>query len=44
VLHTDRVHELRLPLSRTPIASARRATVLSSGINQQAAGLRLAIE
>jgi 3-oxoacyl-(acyl-carrier-protein) synthase len=44
VLHTDRVHELRLPLSRTPIASARRATVLSCGINQQAAGLRLAIE
>jgi 3-oxoacyl-(acyl-carrier-protein) synthase len=44
VLHTNLVQKLRLPLSRMPIASARRAVVLSCGINQQAAGLRLAIE
>jgi 3-oxoacyl-(acyl-carrier-protein) synthase len=44
VLHTDCVHKLRLPLTKTPLASARRAIVLSCGINQQAVGLRLAIE
>ena len=44
VLHTDRAHRLRVSHSRTPIADARRAIVLSCGINQQAAGLRLAIE
>ena len=43
VLHADRSTELRLPLSRTPITGAGRAIVLSCGLNQQAAGLRLAI-
>jgi len=44
VLHAD--HSVRLPLSlsRTPIPGARRAIVLSCGLNQQAAGLRLAIQ
>ncbi|MGH7983453.1 MAG: beta-ketoacyl synthase N-terminal-like domain-containing protein [Candidatus Udaeobacter sp.] len=43
VLHADPAIALRLPLSRTPMARARRAIVLSCGLNQQAAGLRLAI-
>src|SRR5262249_47762441 len=43
VLHADPAIALRLPLSRTPIKRARRAIVLSCGLNQQAAGLRLAI-
>ena len=44
VLHADQRVPLRLPLSRTPIPSARRAIVLSCGLNQQAAGLRMAIQ
>ena len=44
VLHADQSVPLRLPLSRTPIPSARRAVVLSCGLNQQAAGLRMAIQ
>src|SRR6478672_3987482 len=44
VLHADHSVRLRLSLSRTPIPSARRAIVLSCGLNQQAAGLRLAIQ
>ena len=44
VLHADRSIRLRLSFSRTPIPSARRAIVLSCGLNQQAAGLRLAIQ
>jgi len=44
VLHADQNVPLRLPLSRTPIPSARRAIVLSCGLNQQAAGLRMAIQ
>ena len=44
VLHADRSVPLRLPHSRTPIPSARRAIVLSCGLNQQAAGLRLVIQ
>jgi 3-oxoacyl-(acyl-carrier-protein) synthase len=44
VLHADRSVRLRLSLSRMPIASARRAIVLSCGLNQQTAGLRLAIQ
>jgi 3-oxoacyl-(acyl-carrier-protein) synthase len=44
VLHADHAGRLRLSLSRTPIPSARRAIVLSCGLNQQAAGLRLAIQ
>jgi len=44
VLYADQSVPLRLPLSRTPIPRARRAIVLSCGLNQQAAGLRMAIE
>ncbi len=43
VLHADLNISLRLSRSRMPIPGARRAIVLSSGINQQIAGLRLAI-
>jgi len=43
VLHADPAIGLRLSLSRTSVAGARRAIVLSCGVNQQAAGLRLAI-
>ena len=43
VLHADHGARLRLSLSRMPVASARRAIVLSCGLNQQAAGLRLGI-
>src|SRR6266700_101116 len=44
VRHADHSVPLRLSFSRTPIPSARRAIVLSCGLNQQAAGLRLAIQ
>jgi 3-oxoacyl-(acyl-carrier-protein) synthase len=44
VLHADSVVLLRLPRARMPIPGTRRAIVLSCGLNQQAAGLRLAIE
>jgi 3-oxoacyl-(acyl-carrier-protein) synthase len=43
VLHADPATSLRLSLSRTPVAGARRAIILSSGLNQQVAGLRLAV-
>jgi 3-oxoacyl-[acyl-carrier-protein] synthase II len=43
VLHADRGVSLRLSVSRTTLANARRAIVLSCGLNQQAAGLRLAV-
>jgi 3-oxoacyl-(acyl-carrier-protein) synthase len=43
VLHAGAAVSLRLPRSRTPIAGASRAIVLSCGLNQQVAGLRLAI-
>jgi 3-oxoacyl-(acyl-carrier-protein) synthase len=43
VLHADSSVSLRLSRSRTPISNAQRAIVLSCGLNQQAAGLRLAI-
>jgi 3-oxoacyl-(acyl-carrier-protein) synthase len=43
VLHVDPNISLRLSLSRMSVAGARRAIVLSSGVNQQIAGLRLAI-
>jgi 3-oxoacyl-(acyl-carrier-protein) synthase len=43
VLHADSTVPLRLARSRTPIPSARHAIVLSCGLNQEAAGLRLAI-
>jgi 3-oxoacyl-(acyl-carrier-protein) synthase len=42
VLHADPAIALRLSLSRTSVPGARRAIVLSCGVNQQAAGLRLA--
>jgi hypothetical protein len=35
---------LRLSLSRMSLAGARRAIVLSCGVNQQVAALRLAIQ
>ena len=44
VLHAQPAVELRLPLSRTTLPGAHRAIVLSCGLNQQAAGLRLAIQ
>jgi 3-oxoacyl-(acyl-carrier-protein) synthase len=44
VLHADSAVSLRLPRARMPIPGARRAIVLSCGLNQQAAGLRLGIE
>jgi hypothetical protein len=44
VLHVDHSVGLRLSFSRTPVPSARRAIVLTCGLNQQAAGLRLAIQ
>ncbi len=43
VLHADLNISLRLSLSRMSLAEARQAIVLSSGVNQQVAGLRLAI-
>ncbi len=43
VLHADSNVSLRLSRSRTPISNAQRAIVLSCGLNQQAAGLRMAI-
>ena len=43
VLHAGAPVSLRLPRARTPIAGARRAIVLGCGLNQQVAGLRLAI-
>ena len=42
VLHADSHTSLRLSYSRTPVPGARRAIVLGCGLNQQAAGLRLA--
>ena len=44
LLHAGRSVALRLSLSRTPVPTARRAIVLSCGLNQQTAGLRLAIQ
>src|SRR5436309_678039 len=41
VLHADPAISLRLARSRMPVARARRAIILSSGVNQQVAGLRL---
>jgi 3-oxoacyl-(acyl-carrier-protein) synthase len=43
VLHADPDISLRLSLSRMPVTTAHRALVLGSGVNQQVAGLRLAI-
>jgi 3-oxoacyl-(acyl-carrier-protein) synthase len=42
VLHAGSSVSLRLPRSRRPIPNAQRAIVLSCGLNQQAAALRLA--
>jgi len=43
VLHASRGVSLRLSVSRTTLANAHRAIVLGCGVNQQAAGLRLAL-
>jgi 3-oxoacyl-(acyl-carrier-protein) synthase len=43
VLHPNPATSLRLSRSRVPLSKARCAIVLSSGVNQQVAGLRLAI-
>jgi 3-oxoacyl-(acyl-carrier-protein) synthase len=43
VLHADSNISLRLSRSRMFVAGARRAIVLSSGVNQQVAAVRLAI-
>jgi hypothetical protein len=43
VLHADPAISLRLARSRMAVAGARRAIILSSGVNQQVAGLRLAL-
>ena len=43
VLHADPAISLRLARSRMAVAGARRAIVLSCGVNQQVAGLRMAI-
>jgi 3-oxoacyl-(acyl-carrier-protein) synthase len=43
VLHADRNVPLRLSRSRMSLPHVRRAIVLGCGVNQQAAGLRLAI-
>ena len=44
VLHADLNISLRLSRSRMSVVGARRAIVLSSGINQQVAAVRLAIQ
>jgi 3-oxoacyl-(acyl-carrier-protein) synthase len=44
VLHAHSAVTVRLSHSRTSMPRARRAIVLSCGLNQQAAGLRLAIQ
>src|SRR6266581_3398028 len=44
VLHAQSAVTMRLSHSRTSMPGARRAIVLSCGVNQQAAGLRLAIQ
>ncbi|HZR05581.1 MAG TPA: beta-ketoacyl synthase N-terminal-like domain-containing protein [Candidatus Udaeobacter sp.] len=43
VLHVDPNTSLRLSRSRTSVQGAREAIILSSGVNQQVAGLRLAL-
>ena len=43
VLHADSAISLRLARSRMTVAGARRAIILNSGVNQQVAGLRLAL-
>ena len=43
VLHADSAISLRLARSRMTVARARRAIILNSGVNQQVAGLRLAL-
>ena len=44
VLHVNGAVTSGISLAHTPLASARRALALSCGLNQQAAGLRLAIQ
>jgi len=42
-LHVEPNSSLRVSFSRMPVSGARRAIALSSGVNQQVAGVRLAI-
>ena len=44
LLHATPTIPLRVPASRMPLATAQHAIVLSSGLNQQNAGLRLSIQ
>jgi 3-oxoacyl-(acyl-carrier-protein) synthase len=44
VLHADPSTSLRLSFSRMSVDGPRRGIILSSGVNQQVAGLRLAID
>ena len=44
VLHAPSAVSLRISHRRTPLPGARRALVLSSGLNQQTGGLRLALQ
>lgn len=44
VLHADPTASLRLSLSRTTLAGAHQGIVLSCGVNQQVAGLRMTIQ
>lgn len=43
LLHVTSTIPLRIPVSCTALSKARHAIVLSSGVNQQVAGLRLSI-
>ena len=43
LLHVTSMIPLRIPVSCTALSKARHAIVLSSGVNQQVAGLRLSI-
>jgi 3-oxoacyl-(acyl-carrier-protein) synthase len=43
LLHADPATSLRLPLLHTHLTRAHRAIILSCGLNQQVAGLRLAV-
>jgi 3-oxoacyl-(acyl-carrier-protein) synthase len=43
LLHAPSTIPLRVPASRTALTKARHAIVLSCGVNQQVAGLRLSI-
>jgi 3-oxoacyl-(acyl-carrier-protein) synthase len=44
LLHAEPTIRLRISASLTPVVSAHHAIILSCGVNQQAAGLRLSIQ